>query len=422
VHNLLTAQESNKEVQKNNEKDRDKDTCARCGYCSPTGVTGKNINEGGQLNQDDINVLESLNLSSSSIPDDLGMPFLFGERRDDDLFRKTTVCSDKFDIPHYRNCEAGKIANNIYSPWFGWKYDGPDQKDCYKFSYQYISQNTKPRTGQTFATEHVYELQLIDIFIRSLEENNVIQAYLTAMPGRSFCRDIFGALFKPPISYAPGFFFVGTTPMNLIGGRPIDSLTSRLSSQTRQVELMYLERKVNSAKQLWMSSKNWPSRLQYSVYERMVMVGALYKYLNEPLVRNVMCCVSRRMANVYRSVDTAMNMAIVANFNNGQFNGLQRFSFEAAYRAWERDLARGQRKWKDWMLADYTQAIGALDIALANPKLAKDKPKITMLKAKLMSERTLGSFSDAAMDWKYQTDIARPGGCSVTLLQPATCT
>lgn len=169
-----------------------------------------------------------------------------------------------------------------------------------------MTQGSTAPDGASYATEHIYELQLIAIFLRWLAANNAgLQAYL-AVNNRNICSN-----FVNQILFGEGRQWTVTTfgaggNIQTPGSRPIDELMSQMSGGTRTSELVYFETHLNGLKaQLF--GGNIPSTMTMA-NAQLALVGessALYLYLQDPNVSSIFQAVSNRVKTFYAKLDRA---------------------------------------------------------------------------------------------------------------------
>ncbi|CAF9922352.1 hypothetical protein IMSHALPRED_005666 [Imshaugia aleurites] len=205
--------------------------------------------------------------------------------------RDVQICGQSFSAPSY-NSYSGSGIGNTYSPYYSYAFQLPR---CSTYSWALTQGSTAPDNA-AYATEHIYELQLIAIFLRWLLANNAsLQAYLAAGNNRNICANVINQLF-----FGQGQAWTVTTfgaggNIKTPGSRPIDELMSQMSGGTRTSELVYLETHLNGLKaQLFSGSTPSTKTLATAQLALVGETSALYLYLTSPHISSIFTAVSNR--------------------------------------------------------------------------------------------------------------------------------
>ena len=270
----------------------------------------------------------------------------------------------------------------------------------------------------------MYELRLMEEFLKQgLLREPEVKAYLKIPSGanpenyfkQGFCKKVFEPIFVPKVVYGTGplFQFGAGGPITQTGSRPVDGLVAQMSSDTRPHELLYLDSDINTAKTSWMVHNNYKSHLA-SPFSFLVQLGLLYAYLNDPLVRGIFCCVSKRVHSFYERLDAAIAAVNAAPNPVVDFSWVGGLKFADSYKRWEATAFESTGFWtiqaelhydeaKDWITKQRAQAVASNNqaywAALAN------------IEANLDFGYKSGTFRPAALEWQYNSDIKGPNGC-----------
>lgn len=224
--------------------------------------------------------------------------------------RTVIICGNTLYAPDYYSWNAAG-QGNIYTNYYSYKYLNPG---CGKYDWTLVTPQQKLRTA--YATEHVYELQMLNLFITYMgTQNSQLEDWLN---GRDVCSGIIQRLlFMKGGSWTTVGFNggVGTNGDGVNPGtRPVDELVGEMSGGLgqpgdRSDEMMYLDTTLNGFKAKLFtpgSSLPSPSSQTYTArLEAVAQLSAVYLYLNDPTVRNVFKTVSLRVYNFWVKIDTA---------------------------------------------------------------------------------------------------------------------
>jgi hypothetical protein len=139
-------------------------------------------------------------------------------------YRTIPLCGENFLAPDYLSYNAAG-SGNIYKPYFSYKYKNPNT--CASYSWQIISSDTKP-DNKDYATEHVYELQLINIFFEWMSKNDAGIKDRLKNGKVDMCSGVIRPLLIPTTQWTNAKFGAGGS-MTTVGSRPIDDLICQLS-------------------------------------------------------------------------------------------------------------------------------------------------------------------------------------------------
>lgn len=222
---------------------------------------------------------------------------------------------------------------------------------CSTYNWALTQGATAPDSAD-YATEHIYELQLIVIFLRWLANNNAgLQAYL-AVNNRNICTNFINQiLFGQGQQWTVTTFGAGGN-IKTFGSRPIDELMSQMSGGTRTSELVYLETHLNGLKaQLFGGST--PSTMTLAA-AKLALVGessALYLYLQDPNVSSIFKAVSNRVKTFYAKLDKACG-------RGGRGPCAANVQWADSYQTWQAQyLQQIDTNWQSWKTAQITAAV-----------------------------------------------------------------
>ena len=261
--------------------------------------------------------------------------------------RDVTICGQDFSAPSYNSYSSAGIGNS-YSPYYSYIFQQPR---CSTYNWALTRGTTAP-DSLSYATEHIYELQLIAIFLRWLSTNNAgLQAYL-AVSNRNICGNFINQiLFGQGQQWTVTKFGAGGN-IKTAGSRPIDELMSQMSGGSRTNELVYLESHLNGLKAQLFGGKT-PSTMTMAPAQ-LALVGessALYLYLKDPNVSAIFKAVSNRVKTFYSKLDTAC-----AGGTRGPCAA--RVQWAASYQSWQAQyLQQIDSSWQGWKSAQVAAAV-----------------------------------------------------------------
>ena len=91
--------------------------------------------------------------------------------------REIEICQATVQVPPYNSWNGAGIGN-AYSSYYSYKYSNAKPGSCVKYDFDIVSSSTQP-DNKGYATEHVYEIQLINLFLNWMKDNNAaLQAFL----------------------------------------------------------------------------------------------------------------------------------------------------------------------------------------------------------------------------------------------------
>ncbi|KAF6227892.1 hypothetical protein HO133_007620 [Letharia lupina] len=269
------------------------------------------------------------------------------EPRANSATRDITICGQDFSAPSY-NSYSTTGNGNSYSPYYSYMFQLPR---CSTYNWALTQGPTAPDSA-SYATEHIYELQLIAIFLRWLAANNAgLQAYL-AVNNRNVCANFINQiLFGQGQQWTVTTFGAGGS-IKTAGSRPIDELMSQMSGGTRTSELVYLENHLNGLKaQLF--GGNTPSTMTMAAAQ-LALVGessALYLYLQDPNVSAIFKAVSDRVKTFYAKLDRACG-------RGARGPCAANVQWESSYQTWQAQyLQQIDASWQGWKSAQVAAAV-----------------------------------------------------------------
>ncbi|KAK4040406.1 hypothetical protein C8A01DRAFT_35548 [Parachaetomium inaequale] len=327
----------------------------------------------GPNKRDTITPSDRDSLDNSTVP-------LFSLAARDNAARSIPICGEEFAVPKYASYSSnGK--GNTYKPYYSYKYQDPSRCASYKFE---LVQGETKRDQRRYATEHIYELQLVNHFLEWMQHNDAAIVNQLSKPSKkkpiNMCSAVIRPLLVPTRQWSNVRFGPGTGVMTTRGARPIDDLLSRLSGGTKHsAELVYLEEKLNGMKAKLFRGGQTVSPDGQTYPDKLAVVAraaVVYQYLNDEAVYGVFRSVSGRMRQFYERMDAAS-----AKGNNAL---AKKIKWADGYRQWEREfLEANDAKWRAWKN-------GLLDEVLA--ELASTRsPALIQLRASIQEQRAQGT-------------------------------
>ena len=269
------------------------------------------------------------------------------EARANSATRDVTICGKDFSAPSY-NSYNGAGNGNSYSPYYSYMFQLPR---CSTYNWALTQGPTAPDSA-SYATEHIYELQLIAVFLRWLAANNAgLQAYL-AVNNRNICANFINQiLFGQGQQWTVLTFGAGGS-IKTAGSRPIDELMGQMSGGARTSELVYLETHLNGLKaQLF--GGNTPSTMTLAAAQ-LALVGessALYLYLQDPNVSGIFRAVSNRVKTFYAKLDRACG-------RGARGPCAANVQWADSYQTWQAQyLQQIDASWQGWKSAQVAAAV-----------------------------------------------------------------
>lgn len=264
--------------------------------------------------------------------------------------RDVEICGQAFSAPSYNSYSRAGNGNS-YSPYYSYLFQLPR---CSTYNWALTQGPTAPDSAD-YATEHIYELQLIAIFLRWLAANDAgLRTYL-AVNNRNIC-----ANFVNQILFGQGQQWTVTTfgaggNIKTPGSRPIDELMGQMSGGARTSELVYLETHLNGLKaQLF--GGNTPSTMTMAAAQ-LALVGqssALYLYLRDPNVSAIFKAVSNRVKTFYAKLDQACGRGA-----RGPCAANVRWA--DSYQTWQAQyLQQMDASWQGWKTAQVAGAVAQI--------------------------------------------------------------
>ena len=270
------------------------------------------------------------------------------ERRVSD--REIEICQATVQVPAYNSWNGAGVGNN-YGMYYSYSYSNTAPGSCVKYNFDLLPSATQPDT-KDYATEHVYEIQLINIFLGWMEANNAqLKAFLAAKNNKNpppknpanICNNLFNQLlFGMGSPWTTTTFGAGGN-IGTVGSRPVDELVSQLSSNARPNEMVYLEERLNGMKAQLFGNKT-PS-IQTQLVDKLAILARsamVYGYLETKEISDIFQAVSTRMRTFYAKLDTACT---------GKTTGPcgAKIQWKASYQTWQAQyLEQIDQNWIDW--------------------------------------------------------------------------
>lgn len=267
--------------------------------------------------------------------------------------RDVSICGQGFSAPSY-NSYSGAGNGNSYSPYYSYSFELPR---CPTYDWDLEQGPTAPDTAG-YATEHIYELQLIGIFLRWVAANNDnLRAYLD-VKSRNICTNFIG-----PMLFGTGPQWTTTTfgaghNIKTAGSRPVDELLSQLSGGSdHSDELVYLNSHLNGLKAKLIGGATLSTMTVVNAQLALVAESsAVYLYLRDPHVSTIFKAVSTRIKAFYAKLDSACEK----NRNRGPCAA--NVAWENAYQTWQaQHLARIDGQWQTWKTAQVASAVAKIE-------------------------------------------------------------
>ena len=260
--------------------------------------------------------------------------------------RSAGYCGRDYQVPNY-NSYMSSGTGNSYSPIYS--YYSANRCSMYDWtlvSAQSLSTRRAAPAGSaypsnTFATEHIYEIQEVKRFLEYARQNIPIfqQMYPndTARDGSGFCNGFIADFFAAQNSFAAAGVYDYSTP-------PLQQVYNQLEGLNGMTnEFVYLDMKINSVKGQYFSlgglrpGRPGFSRTALQGLAQISRTAIMFDYLN-----------TRAVANIYTTVSARIRQAFI-DFGNAcadpsadpayqQFGGID---WGSAYDAWEQGYISG---------------------------------------------------------------------------------
>ena len=268
--------------------------------------------------------------------------------------REIKLCGKEFLAPDYYSWSSDDGAK--YKTYFSYKYKNPDT--CAKYEFNLVTSSSRPDVHK-YATEHVYEIQLIGSFLRWMEKNDDgVAKRLTRNVNSDMCSEVVLPLLVPRTAWS-NIKFGNKGDMAAVGSRPIDELVSQLSGHTRASEMFYLESTLNGMKAK-MFRNEVVSPEHDTIPDRLALVAkasVLYDYLSHADVAGTFIKVSNRMRAFWDKMDQA-----------GQKSSRdwpKTIQWREGYDRWETFWIKSfDQRWKDFKNALIADTLKDLDVKI----------------------------------------------------------
>lgn len=278
------------------------------------------------------------------------------ERRATD--RDIEICQATVQVPPYNSWNGAGVGNS-YSSFYSYKYSNAKPGSCVKYDFDIVTSATQPDT-KDYATEHIYEIQLINIFLNWMATKNAeLQVFLAAKNNKqpppknpaNICNSLFNQLLFGQSSPWTTTKFGANGAIGTVGSRPIDELVSQLSGNARPTEMVYLEDGLNGLKAQLFGNKT-PSSFTLLVDKLAILARSamLYGYLESEEISSIFQAVSTRMKTFYAKLDTAC-----AGKTTGPCGA--KIQWADSYQTWQAEyLEQIDANWKAWKNGQLDQA------------------------------------------------------------------
>lgn len=283
--------------------------------------------------------------------------------------RSITFCGNmEFYFPPYHsytsaNWEAGGSQTPAY-PFFDYT-----MRTCPHWEWR-MTQQAQPtvKRGNVdhYATEHVYEGQLVHKFMVWISEQADFQQFQASIKNKKNT----GAC---QVFFIPFLWEAWTTGAGDV--RIGQQLMNRLSNQDLAAEWAYLESDVNNMKaKVMMKADLWDDLMPIEDrLERLTRIALVFEYMRTPLIRGIYRTVSRRMRAIYHDLDQSLQGNIKDLKLRAFMKAMPTFSLEKKYIRWEKEhligIATKYREQRDRTVA----AARAHATKLKNSQSAQDR-------------------------------------------------
>lgn len=280
------------------------------------------------------------------------------DRRDDG--RTGVFCGRLFDVPNYQSWSSTR--NNPYSPFYNYY----SSSKCGSWSFNLVSSNTatlpaappsSSYPSNAYATEHVYEIQQIDIFLQYALNNVPVFQQLYNGNGPAFCRG-FGSQLYSTRQFANGNVY----NYNI---SPAQQIYNALEGGTGDTtEFVYLEDRLNNRKAKFFSLQSPRGLDDYQDELAAVSrTAAIAQYLQTNNVASIYHRVSDRVRQAFITFGQACNdtsaQTAYRRFGNIDWAG--------TYDAWESSyLDQVQTRISNDVTAGVALALRYIDTARRN--------------------------------------------------------
>ncbi|KAI1084589.1 hypothetical protein F5B20DRAFT_212342 [Whalleya microplaca] len=265
------------------------------------------------------------------------------ETRDDT--RVATICGTGFTAPSFESWHKDKTKTNPYTSYYSFRFPDTSQR-CKLMDFELeVKKKDTVNKNDNFNTEHVYELQLLEDFLKWAVANDANIKAASQQTWDGFCRRIFNPIFGSTQK------FPSSTKFSNGKQKPVDALVGQMSGGTAyQNEMVYLQVDLNQKKAKWSSDTGATSTFNtwFNGLEDLAFTSAMYQYLREPEITKTFKAVSARVESFYGDLDDAIAAAVKA----GQVKFMGNVKFQAAYQDWVfRYFSNIDLKWEDYRQA-----------------------------------------------------------------------
>ncbi|KAF2258562.1 hypothetical protein CC78DRAFT_572422 [Lojkania enalia] len=280
-------------------------------------------------------------------------------------------------------------GSNPYQPYYTHRYRACGSRTTIQFS-----RDAAGKPGVQYATEHVYELQLLGQFLWWVGWNDPAVAAANDLPSRqdaqaaldlgriteqeynayarlrqeALCRNIVKYLINANTQWTSSTWFRDPT-------KPIiDALLERVSSHNGdKSEFVYLDEGTNSLKKSLFALETPSDRTGWqNKLEKLAEASSLFEYLNQEPVVRAWGQVSSRVHAFYKELDLAQI--------NGQWGLGKQIKWAESYAIWENSfLIEIETRWKVW----FTRELNSALTELKREALQKQSNDLTFLVHKI---------------------------------------
>ncbi|KAK4506951.1 hypothetical protein PRZ48_000684 [Zasmidium cellare] len=265
---------------------------------------------------------EPTSLSSANLVSDLHEL----DKRDDG--RTGTFCGRLFDVPNYRSWSS--TGNNPYTPFYNYY----SSSRCGSWSFNLVSSGTSALPAappdssypsQAYATEHVYEIQQIDIFLQYALSNVPVFQQLYNDNGTAFCQG-FGSQLYSRVQFAnSNVYNYNISPAQQI----YNSLEGGTGDTT---EFVYLENRMNNRKAKFFSLQSPSGFTNYQDELAAISRSAtIAQYLQNGNVASIYHRVSDRVRQAFITFGQACNDTSAQQ----RYRRFGNIDWAGTYDAWE---------------------------------------------------------------------------------------
>lgn len=319
--------------------------------------------------------------------------------------RGFNVCGNTLTAPAYDSWHGPTSTTpNTYTPWFSYRYTW---LPCGTWTWSMVK-TPGVIDNRAYATEHVYELQLTNIFLNWLGTQDEALAHIQSQPvppppnagdppltdAQRWC----GFTITPFLTNNPAWAPANVYPGAATPALRLQSLMTGGSPPVDRSEFMYVEKEMNQRKENLFSGKNVGVQTSaQNALGKLADMMNVVKYLRDSTARINFKIVSNRVHQFYQDLDTICAQPATA----GQGPCAVGFnSWADKYDLWQLTyLNARQAQWfanRDTLVARaraLLPAPGPNQLTVAAQKIFNDRLDAAILPGDVLSDEAL-SWSD----------------------------